>query len=469
MSRDTDHRAQPPEVLWEDGLLLRPHHLQALQAYTRGLVSGFATSRPFSWGARRFSFREDLIGNWTLELEECDVVFPDGTPLVLGQTAVVPALDFRQAKIEDPTVSVWLGIPFADADGPNVEDAPDGTAGASRRYVIRRADLRDENSGSNPQSVGSKLLNARLLLGAEPPAGYQCLKVGVLRKVLVEGEEGRRYRLSPSFVPASLSLEASPALHRILTDILHQVEEKNEQLLEDLAGRRSLLTGEAPERPGTLLKLQATNAVLPVLRQLVAVPELHPFDVFLHFCRLVGELALYSESWRPPDLKAYDHEDPLASFEDVKRVVVELLSAAVNTAIQRVPFQLEDARARVYQAAIPERFLAEGVALVLGVQTSRPPEEVAAWFAQGRTVLAAPAAIANILRARIEGLPCAPDPALNSDLRDRKGYAFLSIRTASELWGEVRGARRLALAGEAARSDDARFYLYAVGVQGEEE
>src|SRR5262249_38077390 len=199
---------------------------------------------------------------------------------------------------------------------------------------------------------------------------------------------------------------------------------------------RSLLTGEAPDRPGTLLKLQATNSFLPVLRQLVVAPELHPFDVFLHLCRLVGELALFSETWRAPSFKAYDHEDPLSSFEDVKRVVMELLAAVVTSAIQRVPFQLEDAPARVFQVAIPERFLAEGVALVLGVQTSRPVEEVVRWFAQGRTVLAAPAAIASLLRARIEGLPCASDPALlNPDLRDRKGYVFLSIGTASELWG----------------------------------
>ncbi len=459
-----------PEVHWEDGLLLRPHHLQALQSHCRSLNAYLGASRPFTWGVRRLELRAEAIGNGVLDLAACDLMMPDGTVVVAGQTARVVPLEFQNLGLTDSTLPVWLGIPLANPQGPNVEEHDgQGAATQGRRYLAQRLDLRDENTGANSQSIGLKLLNAQLFLGLRPPAGFQSLQIGLLKKVIEEGEEGRRYRLSGAFVPASLSMESSPALHRVLSDILHQVEEKNEQLHEHLEGRRDLLTADTAERPGTLLKLQATNSVLPVLRQVVAQPELHPFDVYLHLCRLIGELALFAEDWRVPLFRPYEHADPLACFADVKRVVLQLLSAAVETGIQRVPFELADPEKRLFQAAIPERFLSEGVVLALGVKTTRAEGEVAGWFSQGRTVLAGPRAIAGVLKARIEGITCAPDPALHPGLKDRKGFAFLTLARDGELWTEVRSARRLALAGEAARSDDARFYLYAVGVRGGDE
>jgi type VI secretion system protein ImpJ len=225
-----------------------------------------------------------------------------------------------------------------------------------------------------------------------------------------------------------------------------------------------LLTGESMERPDTLLKLQATNSVLPVLRQLAGQPEMHPFEVYLQLCRLVGDLAIFGDAWEPPRLVIYEHTDPLKAFSDVKRVVLELLEQAVDTTVERVPFE-KTPTAGVWEAEIPEHFLAEGVDILLGVETDLQIEEVAPLFAKGRTVLASPSDLLEVRRRRIEGVPCRRDPRIHPSLRDREGLAFLRIDRDRDFWPSVEQSRKLQLAREAAATELNSFYLYALGIR----
>ena len=68
-----------PEIHWDDGLLLRPQHLQAFQRHCVGLVSQLSLSRTFGYGVRRLKIREESIGNWIFEVNACDLVMPDGS------------------------------------------------------------------------------------------------------------------------------------------------------------------------------------------------------------------------------------------------------------------------------------------------------------------------------------------------------------------------------------------------------
>jgi type VI secretion system protein ImpJ len=451
-----------PEIHWEDGGLLRPQHLQAFQQHCQGLVSQLALARSFGYGIRRLKLRAESVGNWIVELEHCDAVLPDGTVLVVGETATVPPCEFGHLNLDDTLVEVWLGVPLVNPGAPNV--ASGGDAGG-RRYVIEPIEMADENTGKNPQEIGVKRLNGRLFVGQRPPDDHTAFKIAELKKVITEGEEGRRYELSTAFVPACLSLDASTQLHTIVKDVLDSVEEKNSELLGHLRGQRDLLTGESMERPETLIKLQATNSVLPVLRQLNGQPEMHPFDVYLQLCRLVGDLAIFGDNWEPPRLVLYDHADPLKAYNDFKSAVLMLLSRAVDTAIERTPFAT-GASPGTWQVEVPERYLTEGAQLFLGIETGRGYDEVAPLFLEGRTVLAAPEELPLVRRARIEGVPCRAEANLHPSLKDREGLVFLSIHQSGDFWPAVAEKRILCLAGEAAGEDDMKYFLYAAGLKG---
>lgn len=454
-----------PEIHWDDGLLLRPQHLQAFQRHTQGLVAQLALARPFGYGVRRLEVREESIPNFVFEVSACEIVMPDGAVVVAGETALIPPLEFRHLELDAPRLDVWLAVPLLQGNAPNVEH-PDEQGGGGRRFVVSELAMPDENTGGRNQDVGVKRLNGRIFVGQRPPPGHVTLKLAELEKVVSEGEEGRRYQLSKSFVPASLRLEASPVLHNVVKDIRDRVQEKNQELLGHLRGRKDLLTGESAERPDTLLKLQATNSILPVLHQLAAQDEMHPFDVFMVLCRLVGDLAIFSDGWEPPRLATYQHADPAAAYGDLRRVVLELLEAAVATGIERRAFQVHDAELGILHAELPPAFLASGATILLGVQTSDGEADVAARFTNGRTVLSAPDEISMVRRARIDGVPARPDPALHPSLRDRDGLVFLRIHPEGDFWPAVPTASKLALAGEAVDAGDCKFFVYCVGAAG---
>jgi type VI secretion system protein ImpJ len=448
--------AYVPEIRWEDGLLLRPHHLQAFQRHCQGLIAQLALTRTFGYGVRQLEIRRESIGNWVLEILRCELVLSDGTLVIAGETAAIPPLEFRHLELDAPSLEVWLGVPFLENRASNVW--------AGGRFQVERMAFADENTGQNPQEIGIKKLNGRLFVGQRPPQRHATLKIAELRKVVEEGSEGRRYELSPDYVPASLSLEASPRLHGVLKDVLHKVEEKNEELLGHLRGRRDLLTGESMDRPETLLKLQATNSILPVLRQITAQPEMHPYDVYLQLCRLIGDLAIFSEDWRPPKLAFYEHDDPLRAFLDFKRVALALLAAAVDTTVERRPFEVTQEKPKVLEASIPDAFLAEGVRLYLGIETTAPATEIAVQFSTGVAVLAAPDEIREVRNRRIVAVPAVVDANLHPSLRDRTGIVFLRIHADGPFWDDVREKKRIAVAGEAAEGE-ARFFLYGTGIQ----
>lgn len=454
-----------PEIHWDDGLLLRPQHLQAFQRHCQGLLSQLALARPFGFGVRRLQIREDSIGNFVFEIAACEIVMPDGSVVVAGETALLPPLEFRHLELDAPQLDVWLAIPLLAPNAPNVERGDGAEGRTGRRFVLATLDVPDENTGGRSQPVGVKQLNGRIFIGQRPPPGHVTLKIAELKKTVSEGAEGRTYALSRTFVPASLRIEASPVLHGIVKDVRDRVAEKNAELLGHLRGRRDLLTGESAERPETLLKLQATNAILPVLRQLAAQDEMHPFDVFMVLCRLVGDLAIFSDTWEPPRLAVYKHTEPYEAYADLRRTVLELLEAAVQTGIERVPFAVRDKDLGILEAELPPAFFKRGAVLLLGIETPRTLEQLAPLFTNGRTVLAAPSEISMVRRARIDGVPCRPDPQLHPSLKDRPGIVFLRVRPEGDFWPAVEPSGKLSLAGEAVDAS-ARFFVYCVGAAG---
>ncbi|MFQ5506257.1 MAG: type VI secretion system baseplate subunit TssK, partial [Planctomycetota bacterium] len=231
-----------PGVLWEEGQMLLPQHLQAAQNHYQELVSQLTLGRTYSYGVKSMQIREASIGNWAFEVPSCEIVMPDGTYLVAGETAEIAPVEFRQLQTEGSTLEVWLGIPFFTSSGPNLLDgssSEEATGAFGRRYIAASMELRDENSGGNPQEIRCRKLNARIFVGRRPEQGYTTLKIAELKKVNVEGDDGRVYALSEQFVPASLSLEAAPRLFRIVRDLLDILEEKNEELHHQL-GREDM-------------------------------------------------------------------------------------------------------------------------------------------------------------------------------------------------------------------------------------
>jgi type VI secretion system protein ImpJ len=123
------------KVVWSEGMLLQPQHLQQHDRYWESqLESRVAALRPYSWGFSELKIDEHQLGLGKLALRACSGVLPDGTPFVLPADGELPLpLDVAP---EARNVLVMLALPLRRHGVAEV-----GTATAPRISRATRAPI----------------------------------------------------------------------------------------------------------------------------------------------------------------------------------------------------------------------------------------------------------------------------------------------------------------------------------------
>ncbi|HET9710659.1 MAG TPA: type VI secretion system baseplate subunit TssK, partial [Pyrinomonadaceae bacterium] len=78
-------------VLWNEGMLLTPHHFQQWDNYhDEQLRSRFSSLTPYDWGILDLQLSNESIANGVVELVHCRGVMPDGLIVNLPQVDAAP-------------------------------------------------------------------------------------------------------------------------------------------------------------------------------------------------------------------------------------------------------------------------------------------------------------------------------------------------------------------------------------------
>ena len=145
------------EVLWSEGMFLRPHHLQAAQRWMETVLrTGLDAIRPYAWGFMTLEVAPEPLENFTLRLDSCAVRMKDGTWVRIPDNTEVGPLNFQE-RFEEAggQLDVHLGIPQMQevrANSVSLEhpDQADGTP----RYEPHAHMRRDENTGAKVRTLG---------------------------------------------------------------------------------------------------------------------------------------------------------------------------------------------------------------------------------------------------------------------------------------------------------------------------
>src|SRR5215831_3824523 len=80
------------KVVWNEGMLLTPHHFQQWDNYYNELInSRFASLAPYEWGVLDFQANNEAIANGNFDLLRCRAVMPDGLLINVPETDPAPA------------------------------------------------------------------------------------------------------------------------------------------------------------------------------------------------------------------------------------------------------------------------------------------------------------------------------------------------------------------------------------------
>src|SRR5262249_3416581 len=155
-------------------------------------------------------------------------------------------------------------------------------------------------------------------------------------------------------------------------------------------------------------------------------------------CRLVGQLAIFGDSRRPPsDLPQYDHDDLGGCFSKVRNYIDLLLDRIVEPEFKQRPFVGRGLR---MQVELEPAWLEANYQMFVGVKTPLPVEEsVRLWTtAKFDMKIGSDREVDKIFERSMAGLKFAHSPNPPRALPSIPGLIYFQIDRASEEWQNVR-------------------------------
>jgi len=315
------------EVHWYEGMFLRPHHFQAAQRRVETLLrTSLDVACRYAWGFVELEAAKEPLENFTLRVDRCDLRLKDGTWVRVPENTEVPPLNFEAAlDAGGGSAELLLGVPeLQEARANTVSlESPELTTG-NPRFEPQALTRRDENTGENPQTVYVRRMRGRLFIAGEDTTGYEVVRLGRLKRT---DRPGAVPELDNLGAGPFLAIQADAGLSSLVTSLTDQVEAKNEVLAREAREHRMAFTDGVAANTEILLKLHALNSARAELRSLLQCPLLHPYDVYVALCRLIGDLSIFHDDLTPGTLPPYDHDRPAECLDRVRREVVKRLDA----------------------------------------------------------------------------------------------------------------------------------------------
>ncbi len=323
-----------PAVHWHEGMFLRPQHFQAAQRHAWRLGSlGDQWDLHYNWGLRSIELDPAALANHRLVITSLKARLRDGTLVSIPEDGSLATVDLKPAFEKTTTLDIFLGVPVFQPKRANV--AGDGRR-EGMRYSVETLPILDENTGQDEQPLQVRRLNIRVLLSTEDLAGYETVPIARVEKLSAANATPQ---LDLNYIPPVLACDAwKPLLHGILRNVYERIGAKIELLAGQALSRRIAVDSLAQGDALIIGQLRVLNEAYALLGVLTLAEGVHPLPGYLELCRLVGQLAIFGSSRRPPELPAYDHDDLGGCFGRVKQYIEALLHEIVEPAYKVQPF-----------------------------------------------------------------------------------------------------------------------------------
>jgi len=368
-------------------MYLLPHHSQAADRLgLRHLQRGHKWDLHYNWGLRTLDLDHEALINYRFVVRSLTARMRDGTLVAIPEDGSLEALDLKAALGRANDVMVLLALPELQVGKPNVplRDVPegqvavpagpvDGHAGEAKgdtRYLVEEQALEDENTGQNQQPVHVRLLNVKLLLGSEEHPGYEVLPIA---RIMKSGTAEAVPEVDLTYIPPLLACDAwQPLAAGILEAIYDKLGKTIESLARQVVSRNLSFDSRQRGAAMRLAQLDVVNEAYTLLNVVAFAAGVHPLLAYLELCRLVGQLAIFGEGRRTPELPRYDHDDLGRCFNHVRLYFDQLLLAMPKDSYQERAFVGEEMR---MQVTLEREWLEPKWQMFVGVHTPLSAEE----------------------------------------------------------------------------------------------
>jgi len=427
------------KVIWNEGMLLTPHHFQQSDNYHEEILSSRIDSLvPYGWGILDLRINRESIANGSFELLSCTAAMPDGLFVSVPGTDPAPPSRHVEGHFHPDMqlLDVHLAVPTIKVGAPNVQ-ANGADDSQMIRYLQQGGIVVDETTGDNEQQVAFARTNLKLLFGNELREGYSSIKIAELERTATG-----QVALVEHYIPPALNVGASTWLVNMLRQVVEILITKSSTLSEQRRQRSSSLSDFTTSEMAVFWLLHTVNRAIPTLAHLFRTRLVHPERLYTELAELCGSLMTYSIDRHPKDLVRYDHLDLYHTFSRLLAEIRDLLETVIPTKCVAIP--LENVRESLYVGRVLDDRLLKEAAFFLGVRAQVP---------EGRLIervpriikIASRDVIDSVVGSALPGVSLAhavPPPA---PIPTRVGFQYFGLDGVGPYWETIRGSKTISV------------------------
>jgi type VI secretion system protein ImpJ len=275
------------KVVWNEGMLLMPHHFQQWDNYHEALLNSRINSlMPFNYGVLDLHINHESVANGNFQLIICRAVMPDGLLINIPDSDPEPSLRpiIEHFTPETERLGVYLAVPAQKFGGANFQ-ANGAPANVNVRFLQEGALVKDETTGTNEQPVAFAKPNLRIIFDDELRDGWTAIKIAELERTPTG-----KFQISDKYIPPILNVSASQWLTNVFRQIIEVLITKSSVLSEQRRQSRASLADFTTSEVASFWLLHTVNSAIPTLTHYFYSPLLHPEKLYLKLAELVGEL-----------------------------------------------------------------------------------------------------------------------------------------------------------------------------------
>ncbi len=437
------------KVIWQEGMLLRPQHLQQNDRYFEDRIkTQTRLLQRNAWGFFELMIDPQYFKMSKLVVTQASGVLPDGSFFDLGKNRKPLMLDI---PADSANVSVYLALPLLT--GNNIEARRDEHVDVLARYVTYETEIFDSNAGSDSAAkVSCAKPDLRLLTGeqlADQP--YVKLKLCELMDITTNGG----ITLNSDFSPTVLYAHASEYLASCLNEVIALLAHRGGKIADRIqaSGR-----GGAAE-VGDFMMLQLINRTELVLRHLRSQPQLHPEELYSVLLEMLGELATFASDLKRPQLETfYEHCEQGRSLRLLMTPIRQMLSMVLEQHAVELP--LQERQYDIFVATLTDRSMLGAATFVLAASASCDSEELRMRL-PAHLKIAPVESIRNLVNLHLPGIRVKPLPVAPRQIpyHANKTYFILELHSRELAQLEGSGGFAFHVSGEFA---DLKLNFWAI-------
>ncbi|MCO4157983.1 type VI secretion system baseplate subunit TssK [Citrobacter amalonaticus] len=419
------------KVMWREGTLMRPHHLQQQQRYNDYVNNlRFRTINDLSWGFTELSLNDELLAQGKIMIDSASGTLPDGTVFSIPDQDALPDPLHPDSFPDEESRIVYLALPVAS--DVRCEVSYGQQIGRYRLNDTSVRDLHSENGDARALVLGQ--LTPRIMCGADDMSAYATLPLCRIKDRRADGS----LMLDDSFIPTCQNIYVSTRLR----EFLREVQEAVGGRANDLANRIGSPAQSGIADVAEFMMLQLLNRNQTRFTHRARRPQLHPEAFYLDLAGLLGELMTFTEPSRLPcPLDVYDHRNLTETFSTLLPEVKRALHTVLSPRAVNLPLHLRDG---IWQVDVHDSTLLQSATFVLAVAAKMETQQLQRQFIQ-QSKISSPEKIRNMVSVQIPGIPLHTLMVAPRQLPYHAGFSYFELDKSGAVWADVVSAGAVAL------------------------